>query len=498
MKKMLPVFAVIFAFIISVTTVSAQNYQPFRKGLTYHYIARDSIYSMRIDSAKVVNGDSVFVFNAMARKGGPSVSNCPPPPIFHLEYAVHPNNQFGSQMRKMPNGDYVFKTHQGAEFLLKTKAPIGQGWTALANPAITATLTSRTFEPVKNTVSDSVLTYTLSNGKTIKLSKNYGFLKAPNLSQYSDAYFKPRELEFYAIPEKGLGHTISSPFAIFDFQPGDQFSLYYKHLTVHNSVCQEEWTKREVKTRTTNGDTILYSIEEQQLTKGYGTPGAPMGWCSASRASTLTPKYTYVLKIYPDFPNAPYALSHGFVAGTDFIRQDSRVSKGIIRKTQYNFREQMQFTNLGFDTCSKIFSLGVDYAIQNTYTVGLGETRREIFSMGAVETTILECYTKGTETYGSCRSLADIMATTEDLQKQPMVQVFPNPFTDELTLTFGETAGKTHLVLLNTLGQRMWQQETTTAANTELKLQLPELPKGMYILQVSQNRKTLITRLVKQ
>ncbi|MFC5271528.1 T9SS type A sorting domain-containing protein [Adhaeribacter terreus] len=498
MRKLLPAFAVIFALIISGTTVSAQNYQPFRKGLTYHYIARDSIYSMRIDSAKVVNGDSVFVFNPIARKGGPSISNCMPPGGLYLEYAVHPNNQFGSQMQKKTNGDYIFKTYQGAEFLLKTKAAIGQSWSAFSNPAITATLTSRTFEPVKNTVSDSVLTYTLSNGKTIKLSKNYGFLKAPNLSQYSDAYFKPRELEFYALPEKGLGNTINSPFAIFDFQPGDKFSLYYKHLDVHNSVCQEEWTEREIKARSTSGDTIIYSIEEQRLSKGYGSPGAPMGWCSASKATTLTPKYTYDLKISADFPNAPYALSHGFIAGGSLFSQDSRVSKAIISQAKYNYREQMQFTNLGFDSCSKIFSPGVDYGVQNTYSVGLGETRREIFSMGATETTTLECYTKGTETYGTCRSLADILAVKEEVNKKPLVQAFPNPFSDELTLTFGETSGITQLTMRNTLGQIVWQKETATSANSEIKLQFPELPKGIYLLQASQKGKTFTSRLVKQ
>ena len=498
MKKLLPFAAAFIVFLLAGTNLFAQNYQPFRKGLTYHYLAQDSIYSMRIDSAKVVNGDSVFVFNPIARKGGPSVSNCPPPGGLYMEYAVHPNNQFGRQMRKLSNGDYSFKTHQGAEFLLKTKAAIGQSWSAFSNPNITATLISRTFEPVKNTVSDSVLTFTLSNGKTIKLSKNYGFLKAPNLSQYSDAYFKPRELEFYALPEKGLGHVISSPFAIFDFQPGDKFSLYYKHLDVHNYVCQEEWTEREIKTRTTSGDTIIYSIEEQRLTKGYGSPGAPMGWCSASKATTLTPKYIYDLKISADFPNAPYALSHGFIAGRDLFYQDSRISKGIIRKAQYNFREQMQFTNLGFDTCSKIFSPGVDYGVQNTYSVGLGETRREIFSMGATETTTLECYTKGTETYGNCRSLAHILAVEEELKKQPLVQAFPNPFSHELTLTFGETSGNAQLILRNTLGQIVWEKETKTAADAESKLQLPELPKGMYVLQFSQNGKTYTTRLVKQ
>ena len=332
----------------------------------------------------------------------------------------------------------------------------------------------------------------------IKLSKNYGFLKAPNFSQYSDAYFKPRELEFYSLPEKGLGNTISSPFAIYDFQPGDKFGYHYESKKHNNSVCREDWERREILTRTSNGDTIYYTVETQTLSKSYGNPAAPWGMCQTPSNTILSPKRTYVLKVYPNSFEATNVLSHGFFAGEHHAVHGSPVSKVIITKPQFNNREQLHFNNLMYDTCSKIFSPAIDNDFQNAYTVGLGETLREYFTGSGTETTIMECYTKGTETYGNCRSLADIMATKEELQKKPMVQAFPNPFTDEVTLTFGETSGNMQLRLRNTLGQIIWQQETSASANAELKLQPPNLPKGIYVLQASQKGKTYLTRLVKQ
>src|SRR5690606_32229815 len=395
MKKLLQLFAGCCLFLAGSASVFAQNYQPFRQNLTYHYIAQDSIYSMRIDSAKVVNGDSVFVFNPIARKGGPSITNCPPPGRLYLEYAVHPNNQFGAQMRKMANGDYIFRTYQGGEFLLKTNAAIGQSWSAISNPAVTATLASRTFEVVKNTVSDSVLTFTLSDGKTIKLTKNYGFLKAPNLSQYFDTYFKPRELEFYALPEKGLGNAISSPFAIFDFQPGDKFGYHKQSLSQHNNVCAESWERREILTRTAslNGDTIYYTIETQRLSKGYGSPNAPWGMCQGSKYTTLFPKGTYTLKIHKNSMAVTKVLSNGFIAGEQMAWRASPVSKAIVTKAQFHNRAQMHFNHLTYDTCSKTFSSGVDYSVYNSYAVGLGEIRSDTYST-STESTVLECYTK--------------------------------------------------------------------------------------------------------
>src|SRR5688572_12523864 len=217
MKKSLLTCLGIFFFAFSFLAAQAQNFQPFRKGPTYHYIAQDSIYSLRVDSVKVVSGDSVFVFNPIARKGGtPSGPNCPGTPPAPAMYAVHANNQFGSQMRKTSVRDYIFKTTQGQEFLLKTKATVGQSWTFNAFANLTATLTAKGIEPVA-TISDSVFTYNLSNGKVLKLSKNYGFVTTPNFITYTDTYFKPKDLAFYALPEKGIGQTISSPLTIYNF-----------------------------------------------------------------------------------------------------------------------------------------------------------------------------------------------------------------------------------------------------------------------------------------
>ena len=133
-----------------------------------------------------------------------------------------------------------------------------------------------------------------------------------------------------------------------------------------------------------------------------------------------------------------------------------------------------------------------------TVARGVGTTKVEFFSNSVTSTVTLEAYTKGVEAYGTWVSLGQLLATQEELNKKPLVKAFPNPFTSELTLTFGETAGKTQLTLRNTLGQLVWKQETTSAPNSEVKVKLPELGKGLYILQASQNGKTFTSRLVKE
>lgn len=501
MKKNLLTRIGLALLIMSGLSAQAQHYQPFRKGPTYHFLAQDSIYSLRVDSVKVMGGDSVFVFNPMVKKKMETVAvpGCTPASVTS-NYRVQANNQFGKKVRKQANGDYIFSAAQGHDFLLKTKAAVGQTWTFNTNQNITATLTAKTQEPVLNQT-DSVQVIALSNGKTIKLSKNFGLVKAPNFVSYADPDFPAKELDFYALPEKGLGHTISSAFAIFNFLPGDEF-LYYAQSydgSSFGSLCTEVWTQRRILSRSLSagGDTIYYQVEEQSLTKGYGSAGAPQNWCQVPTGTTLGNLVTYTMPVFKDKDSITNVLSGGYLPRFAY---SGRVLTGLYRNAQYNQREQMAAIGLGYEKCPKAFMPLIHGGGSFRYAVGLGQ----VYGLGATAgygygTSTLVAYKKGSETYGTWRTVAQIMGAKEDLKQNPLVKAYPNPFTSELTLTFGETSGTTQLTLRNALGQLVWQQETIAAApNSEVKVKLPELAKGLYILQASQNGRIYTSRLMKE
>lgn len=502
MKKNLLTSLGIAACAMLCMAAQAQQYQPFRKGPTYHYIAQDSIYSLRVDSVKVVNGDSVFVFNPIARKvQQPAGQNCIPFINGYL-YSIQAQNQFGNRMVKKANGDYIFKLSGNQEFLLKTKVPIGTTWTAYANSAITATLLVKTLEPVTQANPDSIITFLLSNGKTIKLSKNFGFTKTQNLASLADPYFKPKEFNFYAFPEKGIGQTISNPFAIYNFQPGDKFAYYEFSRTAPTywDICYEEWTRLEVLTRrnSPNGDSIYYTIREERLTKGYGSPNAPTNWCHVPTATTLHPAKTISMVVTADFQPATYALWSGYYAPPAAAYFDGMAGNTLFVNSMYNQREQMRLHRLPYDNCKQAFGIRLDRSAEFGFTRGLGETYYATSLFGNTTIREMVAYNKGSETYGTWVSLGQLMATKAELNPKPLVKAFPNPFSSELTLTFGETSGKTQLSLRNTLGQVVWEKEITATSNAEMKVNLPELAKGLYVLQASQNGKIFTSRILKE
>ena len=449
---------------------------------------------------KVVAGDSVFVFNPIARKGA---SGSAPGCTFGsgpAAYAVHANNQFGRQMRKAPNGDYIFSTVQGQEYLLKTKAATGQSWAfnpTNATSNLTATLSAKAVETIQS-VTDSVYTYTLSNGKTIKLSKNYGFTATPNFISDTDSYFKPKDLAFYSLPEKGIGQPVSSPFHIFDFQPGDEFMYHSVEEGSSGATCSEEWLHRTILSRRNSptGDSIYYSVREQRLTKSYGMPTAPSGWCRGSSGTTLHNPTTGSLTITQKTQPVTAALSNGFKAGPNIQGQ---VVKGIYRKAQFNQRMQIASEGFNYDSCAQTFNFVIHGGSQIRYGVSLGL----VYSAGSAamygfSTTTLLAYIKGAETYGTWRTLAQIMSTSKELE-QAAVKVYPNPFNAEITLQLQELTGKgkAEITILNTLGQVMHKTEAV-AGTKELQLNLPHLAKGLYVVRVVQQSKVYTSRLLKE
>ncbi|KAA9333545.1 T9SS type A sorting domain-containing protein [Adhaeribacter soli] len=500
MKRPLRLSALLAMFCLGGTAAFAQNFQPFRKGPTYHFIAGDSLYSLRIDSVKVVAGDSVFVFNPIARKGAQSsAQGCSPGSTGPAAYTVHPNNQFGRQMRKAPNGEYIFRTVQGQEYLLKTKVATGQSWAFNPNNStsnLTATLSAKTVETIQS-VMDSVYTYTLSNGKTIKLSKNYGFTATPNFISDTDPYFKPKDLAFYALPEKGIGQPVSSPFVIFGFQPGDEFMYHSVEEGSSGSTCTEEWLHRTILSRrnSANGDSIYYSVREQRLVKSYGMPSAPVGWCQTPSGTTLHNPTTNTLIITKKTQPVTAALSNGFDPVPGFQGQ---VVTGIYRNSQFNQRMQMASQEYDYDPCSQTFNLFVHGGSYFRHGVGLGL----VYSYGSVanygfSTTTLLAYNKGSETYGTWRTLAQIMSTSKELEKAA-VKAYPNPFNAEITLQLQELTGKgkAEITILNALGQVMHKTEAAVGTK-ELHLNLPHLAKGLYVVRVVQQSKVYSSRLVK-
>jgi hypothetical protein len=192
-------------------------------------------------------------------------------------------------------------------------------------------------------------------------------------------------------------------------------------------------------------------------------------------------------------------LSNGYNGFACSGYGNGRVLTGIINNSTFNQREQVSSMRLRYDNCAKIFQPTIDQSETTVVARGIGLVSQVGFSSLGTTTLTLEAYVKGAETKGTWVSLGQLLATKKELDKKLLLKAYPNPFTSELTLTFGETSGKTQLTLRNTLGQLVWEKEMKAATpNSDVKINLPELAKGLYVLQASQSGKVFTSRLVKE
>ncbi|HSI91133.1 MAG TPA: T9SS type A sorting domain-containing protein, partial [Adhaeribacter sp.] len=242
------------------------------------------------------------------------------------------------------------------------------------------------------------------------------------------------------------------------------------------------------------GDTIIYGLEEQQLYKGYGHPNSP--WCQSPTATTLGNRQTYFWKVHAGTEPITNALSDGFHPAQG---NDGRVLTGIYRNAQFNQREQLAAIGLSYDGCSQTFNPLMHGGGYYRYAVGLGMVYTGGSPNGIGSSTELLAYKKGTETYGTWQTLAQIMSSKKALEPAA-INIYPNPFTSEVSLQFTRSfsSGKASVLVSNVLGQEVLKQEITVLPGQENRLDLGKLPKGIYMLKAEQNGKSFTTRLVKE
>lgn len=116
-------------------------------------------------------------------------------------------------------------------------------------------------------------------------------------------------------------------------------------------------------------------------------------------------------------------------------------------------------------------------------------------------------------TYNVCVSYYDPVAQCQDSSCMPVTvgptaipeqfvpgdfSVYPNPFTDQLTVSFAEaTPGPVRISLTDLTGRLLLEQNTTVASGTIRLFETAALRPGMYMLRVSSENGTVSKRIIR-
>ncbi|MDD2564671.1 MAG: T9SS type A sorting domain-containing protein [Salinivirgaceae bacterium] len=241
------------AFVMSIGIVSSQNWQPIVYGIEYYYALNNSdqiTNVIKVDSVQKVESDSIFYLNRIFTNCDTCTDN---------EYdAFALKNQPQFLMRKMiKKSDSLFQFSDTIQFSVKPLMKYGQMFQYSETPEVNAIVSFEGIETVLE-VEDSVKILSLSNGKIVKISKNFGII-----------YFQQNDNYYNLIGIKNGNSFGVNPLTFndfFEYEVGDVFQRYSTDwVTADDPSTYRTVTKFSINSKTITGSTIRYEISGWRL-----------------------------------------------------------------------------------------------------------------------------------------------------------------------------------------------------------------------------------------
>jgi len=403
----------------------------------------------------------------------------------------------GKKMIKKADGRIFLFTRNNDTLVVYSQAPLttGNKFCSLPNNGyINATTSFIELEEFLN-VTDSVRTYTLQakdslnnnithplNQTTIKLSKNHGFIKIPDVNLLlNDTSF------YYLIGKESpqIGQQNISWIDIYDFDVGDEFHYYGSHDTMYSGGSYWYVIKKILeKTMYDFNDSVTYLIEYCKREVTYSNPQL------TNIHDTITKTYSFI-SLSQD--TAAGIMPHHFypvdtLASEYYTQIDlypGRLSKGVERDNYITYG----------NGCWQSYSS--DTAFMYEYTAGLGETF--FYSIGGfywaeIWEERLVYFKKGTETWGTPVSTDCTTLVPVDVIPAPEteISIYPVPVSTNITI---ETPYQGQLTIQNLQGQEVIHHQIT---KPKTRFDISTLPSGVYLVKVTGERAVKVGKFVKQ
>jgi len=475
MKKLLAFIGIcLFAGLIK--PINAQNWNLFQQNEHYHFQhSGDTIplYTLFIDSVRVLNGDSIFYLNRFFLP----CDTCQVPGYFL-------DNQPGFLQREWVKMGAELQVLQNPEtYFVQVTGTVGDEWWFDANQTLKAKILSKNVEPVFGD-SDSVLTIAIDNEAQIKLSKKYGLLK------YFDYSLSGLEYE-------GLGKCLPGFKEFYDFQVGDIFQY---RVTSYNFVHPYDGgiykfkildIDKKADTIDVLFDEMLYpnfaECEHYQNVERYVNY---KNHFSNTYPFQKIPVYSYALfDTISNIPDWYDAYTY-----TEVIPGKSSVIKDI----GYAFIDSSNkgpfiesIPGLFYVTNSFNYIPSVWHC---RYQVGLGQTLVEVNQDGDQYLKELIGYIKNGDTTGIVYS-DEYMMGVNDFKEKADINCFPNPSNGSITVNF--SASQTgEIDVYSIFGVKLFEKKVFDTK--EMQIDLSNYKGVFWVIFTNQNHETKTQKIIIQ
>ena len=230
------------------SNIEAQNWKPLNLSDKYNYQIDTADYitnTLWLDSVEVIEDDSVFYMNRIMTMCDTCSDN------ENDYYALKNQPQF--LMRKMiKKSDSLYIFSDTTEFIIKPLSNYADTWIFNEANSISAIITAVIEENIFGQI-DSVKIISLSNGKIIKISKNFGILQF--FDWQTNANYSLVGIE----DNRYFGEQVVNFYDFYNFQIGDVF----QRLIVNSGAesFDSEYIKYTILSKQEFIDSIKYHVE---------------------------------------------------------------------------------------------------------------------------------------------------------------------------------------------------------------------------------------------
>lgn len=455
-------------FLYAVLLISMPSFHLF--GQEWNLVVQNGKYNYSISGQNVVSS-TIQVVNA-AQVGADSMFWVTPKKLvtfFSSPYVGLVGNVLGDSILKKANGVYECRFRPITDFsypvqptqTIKTRASVGDSWTFM--PGVTATVTAQ-IDTVCWGIADSIKTISLSNGQSIRLSKQFGV-------------FQIEEKTLIGLEAKNIGLQLPKREDFYsDWVSGAIFETTSSSST-NFQLTSESWNKYYVEGKSVSGDTILIQVHMLEKRKTY---------------------YNGTLD------TTTYADLHTVVK--------------ILNRNQVSYpgaeRQNFQYVSTGYSNTAEGLKLsigpiitpsGTSFAQRYEYIIGLGNTYYSLSASSGWDSyegnTVQKGYKKaGQAVHGTIHPDSFfwvVSKTTETHADLEDFTVFPNPVQGETFNLLCDSCPKVEsLEILDISGKR---QIAVSEPNFANPVSTAGLPKGLYVVRLqSHNNQVAVKKLLIQ
>jgi hypothetical protein len=375
---------------------------------------------------------------------------------------------------------------------IKTLAPLHDSWTAFYIPdSISVKATVEQYDTLGFLgLNDSVKTIgfqvfdrnmdpeiNILNDMKIKISKKYGFVLALNFYLFNDRDYTGEVIQEYVLagmtnPAIGLQNLTWR--GVYDFQPGDELHIQHKG---YDGIMLTYIRNRVLKylSRIDYEDSIIYECYFKENLDTY-TEGLI--------SNTTYREFTYKLRIldnedFDKLPGEPIIhdnLLYWFSSSIDPV-----LKADMGTESRFYPGDDSCWQRGIIDGCGDV----------NRYLKGLGGPYYSCDGYWSLESELLVYYKKGDKTWGTPL----VITSAPDIPEPDEIHVFPNPATDEITITVLNYPDN-NFELFDATGRSLISKNLYEQSST---IDISQLTSGLYIYYLKKDARVIkMGKLIKE